>query len=365
MFELDKYYNNYATNLKYLNILINDEVKITNKSKYDLLTELEVSATSLRRCMQEDYSVSESIFEALIKHFNIKELCIDDIKELEALFENIFIDYFYKNDLGKYLEQLNEYISKNTIINPLLYEFKLLVETSNYVGFSKMAEFEPEFKNIAKYKDFYVDDFKELFQLIDTVFCEKVDVNINLKGSKIPGVFYHILSSNMYKNNEFGLGILYGYRAIDYLARDINYTRISSVYLTICACLNAIGSYEESNDIGNRLVSYFLHNDPSNPRYRGIKNHLAISYLGLHQDLKAIDIINSIETKSIKEYLILMVAYYNTDKEKYLEIIKTNDEKIRILDDYLRTKKSIYLDKLKKLSINKGFTNTLERRKKF
>ncbi|MCR5112415.1 MAG: hypothetical protein K6A63_00605 [Acholeplasmatales bacterium] len=362
MFKLNKYYNSYVTNLKYLNILINDEIKTTNKLKYDRLMELEVSATSLRRCMQDDYNVSESIFEALIKHFNIKRLCSDDIKILEDLFENIFFDFYYKNDLEKYLEILDEYISRNTIINPLLFEFKFLVKSSNYVGFSN--EVKQEFSNVVKYKDCYADDFGELFQIIDTAFCEKIE-NRNFKNSKMPGVYYHILSSNMYKNNEFGLAVLYGYRAIEHLARDINYTRISSVYLTICACLNAIGNYEESNDIGNRLVFYFLHNDPSNPRYRGAKNHLAISYLGLHEDLKAIELINSIETKSIKEYLILMVVYYNKDNDKYSEIIKNNDERIKILNDYLITRKSIYLDKLKTLSINKGFINTLERRKEF
>lgn len=370
IFNLEEYYSFSKYSLIYIDKLINNKIRILNVNKKDFLEDLEISTTTYNRCKKTEQKIGFLLLDQLLPVFNIKAINCIDKNKIEKLLSDIYYNFYYKKEISNFEKEIDEYIAYNTVLNPILFLFKLLIKVSNYKSPKDALK-----QNIGLYqlikenKDCFIDEIDDLLTLIEILFESNVeDIDKNFECSKLGPVIYQGLTTNAYNNDNFSLAIYYGEKAKKYFEQDLNIDRIASINLMLYVCYNAIGEYKYVYDNALKQYNYYLFSNPKNPRLNGTLNHFLVACLGLHRYDDVIDILSTYDQLTTKEYMILLVAYFNKNKQLYFEkldyIIKNkniNDNKIKSLDNFLNNKCKLNYNELKKHNINKGLLYLLNK----
>lgn len=374
IFNLNKYYEMSKYSLIYYDKLVNDKIKDLNITKNEILQDFNISTTSFNRCKKNECKIGKSISNKLQLFFNVTPITMINKEELEKVLEEIYLKFYYKKDIMNYETKIDEYISINTILNPILYLFKFFIKASNYKNPNQIyMENYNLYSMIHNHSDFFVNEFKELLILLEILFSDTIkSYNVSVENSRIKPVLYQALANCAYRNDDYALVIYYGEKAKIEFQKTLNLDRIASLNLMLFLAYNVIGEFDVTYRIAFDQCNYYLLNDFSNRRAKGTIIHFCISCLGLQKYDEAIEWINKLDKSKIGmgEYLILLVAYYLTESDKYYYLLNNiilsrveYYEMAILLDDYFNKKNRVSIFDLKQNGFNKGLLSVIEKKK--
>lgn len=216
-----------------------------NKEYY--LESVGVSPSSYRRAKNEEQKIGIQIMETLCSKFNLNIMPLEMIEEIESLANEIYFDMYYKvyDRYEKFLQKLDEYLSKNYNIYPIIKLLKLFVLINSSKFSNELYESYLELYNeVKKFKNFYNNDLMGIYNLFVLTF-ENNSIDYNLAKELYGGFSYYIASFRAWKNKRYTECLYYAEKAKIILVEESNYKRIVNLNFNIMSSLMYLNRFEE------------------------------------------------------------------------------------------------------------------------
>lgn len=380
LFNLEEYFYEDKYGIYFYDVLI----KNSNYTREAILDELKIAYMSYSRAKIYNSKTSRLIIEKLNKKFKINELIIEKKQDYEQVLNSVIYKFYYKGEeLNKYIPILNSYIADNNYLKPLFELLKLLIEIS-YVK-SPQETYEEKKELISYLKKFnkyyFKSPFKEIFKIIELIFSGnklvELDYTVDLSDN-MKGLLYNAYISNAYLSKNYELCLYYIEECKKVLIAERNYKRLLSVDLMYFACLNVIGEYKKCKTEAMSQIRYLEEVESLEKSViTATKLHYYVACVGCMDYDDVISMIEKEDNYSGSDYMMLLVALYETNKKKYNELItkyfseknKFNEKQnkyLMLIINYLNSNncKLSLKNEILNANINVGLKNILLKRYK-
>lgn len=368
-FRLDDYFYKTSSSIKIFDILINDYVKKNSINKTDFLVSLGISQSSYNRALIEDKKIGNEILDKLYSFFEVPKLEASDKDKIEDLLSNIYLSFYYKKNINCYKDEILLYISKNSILTPILKLFLLLINTSNNSLDFVLKNFKELFDSITLYDKAYIDPYFSLYTLIKIIYEKNIDIKeVEKLNESIKPLGYKVLSSICLNKEKYIESLYYGLKAKNDFIRDLNYNRVCDVCMDIFQCYNYLGEYDKTLEEGNIIYNYIKFNPINDTFKRWLYCHLATALIGLKrydESIRLLEEITDMNTNIMAYYLISLKLsndkrYNDVYNQSVNDYVKTKECFIAI-NNFLTSKTKSNLSKIKEYSLNKGIFSIFEK----
>lgn len=222
-------------------------LKEESVNKEYFLESLGISPSSYRRAKNEEQKVGLQIVQILSEKFNLKAAPIELLDELEDLTNDIYFDMYYKiyDKYDLYLEKIEDLLKQDYNIYPIFKLLKLFL-LINAPKFSDelYKEYIDLFNEVKKYKNFYNDSLRGIYNLFTLTF-ENNAIDYNLAKELYGGFSYYVASFRSWKDKKYTECLYYADKAKDILVRESNYKRIANLNFNIMSSLIYLNRFEE------------------------------------------------------------------------------------------------------------------------
>lgn len=325
-----------------------------NKEYY--LESVGISPSSYRRAKNEEQKIGIQIMDTLCKKFNLNVTPLELIEEIESLANEIYFDMYYKvyDRYDAFLQKLDEYLSKNYSIYPIIKLLKLFILINAPKFSNELYESYLElYSEIKKFKNFYNNDLVGIYNLFILTF-ENNSIDYNLAKELYGGFSYYIASFRAWKNKKYTECLYYAEKGKDILVEESNYKRIVNLNFNIMSSLMYLNRFEECFELAFDQVLMLESFGFESDELMRIKRYLLVSALGLG---KYEFIIKSLKNKvsfnkiEISCYMVaLNQINFKEYADFYKEIIEVEDIVCKniciLLNSYLESPSKEKLSKL-------------------
>lgn len=364
-------YNNKTTWIRFFDAYIEAQ----GDFKSEVFNKLDISKSTFFRAMKKNIVSEDIIISKLSKYYKISIENSNLIKEIEELSNNIFNNAYYMNfdSFREDVKALDKKINKNGILTPILKLFKLfLILCKHNNAIVTDIEFIELYEEVNKYKKYFDKNLQNILDVVslymnDTHMINNVDlINNNINNP----LYLQILATKCAINGKFVDALYYAEEAKNIFAKEMNFRRLIVVNKTRIYSLLCIKNYQKAYDISKyqRLSVKTFSKDINDIELAN--GYYYISMLGLKMYDRIIEMIYSLDSLNIYEYICYLVSLYKIDFNLYKDninhdisnyIISTND-KIIIdnITEYINTKDKTVINRLKDMNFNVPLLMILE-----
>lgn len=332
-----------------------------NKEYY--LESVGISPSSYRRAKNEEQKIGIQIMDTLCKKFNLNVAPLELIEEIESLANEIYFDMYYKvyDRYDAFLEKLEEYLSKNYNIYPIIKLLKLFIlinapKFSNelYEGYLEL------YNEVKRFKNFYNNDLMGVYNLFILTF-ENNSIDYNLAKELYGGFSYYIASFRAWKDKKYTECLYYAEKGKDILVRESNYKRVVNLNFNIMSSLMYLNRFEECFELAFDQILMLESFGFEKNEAKSTENYLLVSAIGLGKyefivkRMKGRTTFNKVE---ISCYMIALKCAYSSEYSAfYKEILELEDGMSKdicmALNSYLESPSKDNLLKLEALPVLK------------
>ncbi len=315
-------------------------IKENTKNKEYYLIDHDIPPSSYRRCRISEQKTGVIIINKLAK---LKKLTLtndSEIDELEKFTEKVYYNITYKiyKTHEQDIEYLNKLIEKRSILFPVAKLLLLFLKSSVYKTASNVVEENiDEYRNVKKYKAFFVDDLQEIYELLTIFFEGNNRENIYLKNYN-NSIAYTILSSQAYTKEDFVACLYFANKAKEISEKEGNIRRILYLNGNIMSSLLYVGNYEECYELAYRQLLILESLEIDGQEKKLAYKFLTVSAFGKKDFEKVIELLEGQDSLDLTRLTCLLVSYYFTNKKVYDELYKNglnydnmNSDKIKYL----------------------------------
>ena len=334
-----------------------------------------VTPSSYRLARKQEQNIGKIIIKTLCDKLNYKVPTELQIIEMEDKFNKIYFDMYYKinDDYDKYLKYLDDLLSENYIIFPLIKMMKLFLIANSFRDAGALIKENRDILNeIGLYQSFYNESMYEIFDILNTSFN---DININdyIMKKYENGLFYFGIASKCLSQLKYIECLHFANKCKEILLAENNYSRLMYINLKIMGCYTHFRRFEECYNLSKTqlyALNSFDYPSPSEQNYRIVGylvistvKHYVVSCVCLKKYNEIIKTIEKLKMIHTTELITFLIALYHTDINKYEEIRQeyynmvkdSNDEELKrrvigineIIDQYLKKGIKKRLDELK------------------
>ncbi len=322
-------------------------LKNSNINKETFLKSNGISPSSYRKARTIEQNIGGKIIDQLCKALGYKEVSVELIEELEALFNKIYFDVYYKiyQTYDEDLKTVDKMIEENYIIKPILYLLKLFLLSNAKIDVSKIINENKEMYNeIKNYLMSFNDDLLEIVDILSFAFEVKMQDEIFLKNYK-NSLAYYSLASRLCSDKRYVESLFIGKKAEEALVKEKNYKRLLYLNVKMMHCLNSIHCYQDCYDLAYMQLFSLQSFSDTDYIYNRTTNNLAVCCLPLGKYKYISDLLLKKKKISLTELCCLLVAEYELDLSEYEKIYSSyynlmensDREIIKGLNNYLKT----------------------------
>lgn len=293
-----------------------------NKEYY--LESVGISPSSYRRAKNEEQKIGIQIVEILCSKFSLNITPIELIDELEDLSNEIYFDMYYKiyDRYDSFLEKIEELLQKNYNIYPILKLLKLFMLINSYKFSDELYDsYLGLYHEVKKYKNFYNDDLKGIYNLFVLTF-ENDSIDYNLAKELYGGFSYYVASFRAWKEKKYTECLYYAEKGKDILVAETNYKRIVNLNFNIMSSLMYLNRFEECFELAfdqmHMLESFSFEQSEKNKTLR----YLLESALGIGKYEFVVKKLKDKERFTLTEIVCYMIALSQTSTTEYDEFYK-------------------------------------------
>jgi len=363
--------NIYKDFKQYFNIL-DVLIKLEFSNKELFLEEVDVSPSSYRRAKKEGNKIGEIILDKLSKYFKYN-LCSNElIDEIETRINKIYYDIYYKyyDDYEEHYKWLDEMISKKYIIFPIFKLFKLLMKINDDDNpISILSENINSYNEIKQYESFFKGELFQIIEIFDVLFKKEID-DYFLTKNFTSELTYHILASKCLILRRHIESLYFSNKAKEKYIKDENYKRVYFINTIIIANYNYLFKFQDAYTLSEKQLRNLQSINNKGIEYEHTYGLYNISCVGLKKYKELIERLEAKDSTTYTETLILFVALYNTNIDKYNDLKEeyltdTDDNKIiqfiNIIDEFLKTNNKKKVVELEPYYINKSLIEILKK----
>lgn len=315
--------------------------------KEDFLIENDITPSSYRLARKVEQNVGKSIIEKLAKLYNFSIPTYEEIDDIEKHFNQIYLDMYYKidNDYESHQSYIDNLLSKNYVIFPIIMLFKLFLNANNHIDYERQVSKEEEmYKEILKYKSFLNDSLVEIFMIFEVVYQKNDVSNYMMKNYNNPLVYF-ILSSKSLGELKYAECLYFIDKCKECLIKENNYKRLIYLYNKLMQCYLYFKNYEECYELAHQVILMCKSFNITGYEANTPEKNLAVSCIALERYDEVVQTYEKKESINSNELCIFLVALYESDKGKYQEaIIKYNQAVSELNNDKLKLLLSIIND---------------------
>ena len=302
-------------------------IKQFEKNKEYLFNELGINYSSYRRCRDSEQNIGKEIVLILAKKYGLTVPDVDEIDECEELVNKIYYYVFYKLDdlINESLLKIEEKINSKSLLFPIYELLKLLIASNfNKSPNSIYLEYNGLFNEVKKYYNFFTEELKEIFEILDLFFGENDKLNTSYNNP----MAFQVLASKSYAKGKFVEGIYFATKSQELLIKELNFKRYIIVNNTLICCYLSLGNYNEAYSLASKQLYNAISLKLESNEITLTKKYLYVSLLGLKEYSKLVNELEK-ETEFNPTFLTcLFVSLSIIDIDKYNEYISTKDKKI-------------------------------------
>lgn len=354
---IDTYLNSKPV-LQIFDVLLNEESIKLAKTKEALLKDLDINPSSFRRSRTEEQNIGNSIVLKLAKYFNLNTVDKIFLAELQELINDIYFDINYKvfENFEIYSRKLDEYLSKNYVVFPIVKLVKLFIDAFSFSEIEQMMKINDDvFLEISKYSLVFNDSLLVIFNLLKLVFCKELTNDLLTKKYN-NGMSYSVIASRHRINKRYYESLYFAYKAKEMFIAENNLKRVLFINFTILNDLSLTDNFEEYYILAQEQMLTIRSFGIETKEYRGIIKHAVISALALKKYGKVIKLLDKSKKQTITEFAALVVAKFHKLGEGFDEWFNNEIESTKgimeyynvlsILVEFLKTKDKRVLNSL-------------------
>ena len=344
-----------------------------NISKEIFLQDHSINPSTYRRCKKGELKIGEKIISELCNIFEYKMYSSELIDKIETLFNNIYSDMYYKiyKNYDYYINEIEKYLNKKTILFPLFISFKLFLEISSQ---KKMKHIRNQTKDLydelKKYSSFFIGELEEIYDIVCLFLEENISENKWIRNYS-DGSGYFVLNSRALENSNHMISLFFGEKAREKLYDDGCILRILALNNNMMLSMLNVGNYRECKNLSIKQIKILQSlnmEDYKNPIFKFTLHKFLLSSLYLKEYT---DVVEYYENKNYYSYTTIscyLVALYNCDNNKYAQFlnealidqdIETCDF-INYINEIITKKQKVNLDKLSYFKLNQVMKDFFE-----
>lgn len=350
----------YKTSSQYLYLfdaIIKEKIVINRDAFLEIL---KINPGTYRRAKNSEQKTGVKIVGKLSSYFNLAIVSKEYIHRLESLLNDIIYEVEYKvfEKYDKHLQKLNELLEENLIIFPILKLFIIFLNlfSDKNITITKNDN-RSDFLELTKFYNFFNESLKEVYDLIQLVYCDNYDDKLLTKKYE-NGIGYSIISINYKRKKKYYESLYFANKAKDIFIKENNFKRAIYINNTILNNLVAIGDFEEYYELANKQYLTVRALDMSVRDKINCMKHVLTSCISLRKYNEVKRYCENKTLTTITEIFCYIIAQYYILKEEFsCWIEKFIDEKIKDKNGILFIKQLIeFLKKPEKskLEIFKG-----------
>ncbi len=349
-------------------------IKEQGISKKDIFDKLYISNSSYRRARESEQKVGKLIIKELSNYYKLQipsEVLVDKVEELS---NKIYYNMYYKifDSFDKDLNYINELLAKNNLLFPVLKLLKLFLLKNQSDSLTKIYDnYYPLFIEVKPYYNFFNDDLKEIYEMIDIFFDQKFDIlKVWNKDFSNP-LFYQIICAKCKLENNYIGTIFFGTKANLIYEKDYNFKRMFGINRNIMGSLLKLENYEECYKLSSKQLLSIQALKYSEYEVRAALSFKIVSLLGMNRFNEIIREIKNLTDINLNLLTCLLISLYKTDIDKYESYYKENivnavipndfQEYLNILDNYLKTSNKKLLLGIEKYNIMSVLSEMLKK----
>lgn len=363
-------YKGTVVYFKIFDALINSKIEYP---KDMFLESLKINPSSYRRARLTEQKIGKVILEKLSVEFQIgipDDLLID---EIERLFNAAYDDISYKiyDHYQYYLQRVEELLSMNLAIHPILQLMRLLlIANSNKEPSKIIKENYGTYLKMKEYDSFFVGPVRKVLDLVTILYTDYIPNDI-LCRKYDDGLVYFVIASKSSLRNDFVTSLYYCDRAKKYLAEEENYIRMIYLNLTKMLNHNETMNYNATIELAESQMSMLKSLNMLNKEYEFTLGHYVLALLGSGRYQKVIDVVSDKKNATLTDVACMMIAKYKCGKAEYLHFYKnelglsqmSQSQKSFLvsLANYLDTRNKKYILQLESARINRVLLKILKK----
>lgn len=305
---------------KIFDVLLKEQ--LINKEPF--LIENDINPSSYRLARRTEQNIGHSIIDKLCQKFGYANVNEEIINELNIRLNEINYNVYYKvyetyEDDIKYIDKLLE---KNYIIFPLLILMKLiLIMNAGKTPFVLLEKIKDDYYNLKKYKEFFNEEFLELF-LIVSISIEDFDPkDLLLKDYDNPSLYF-VASSKCCLNDRYLEALNYAQICKTKLINDGNYKRLIYLNYNFMSCYFYFNNYEDAYNIAKKQLLTLKSFKVIEKEYNMTMKHYLACLLALKKYKEIIKEVEKIPEITFNHFIPYMIALYHEDLEEYEATLK-------------------------------------------
>ena len=311
-------------NTKYYFSLFDVLLKKVSITKDDFLKESGISPSSYRKARTIEQNIGEKIISQLCDSLNYNNVSDNFLNEFEEFINNIYYNVYYKvyANYEKDLNKLDELLSENYIIFPIIHLFKLFMIANSHIESNDFInEYKEQFIELKKYTIFLNEDLLEIYDILSLFFEPTIPENLLFKNYRNSLIYYSI-SSRLCRDKRFVECLFISKKAEEILVKEKNYKRLLYLNIKVMYSLCSIHSYQECFDLANMQLYTLQSFVNTEFEFNNTIKHLVISALALRKYNVVENILINKKNITITELCCLLIAKYNTDDIEYINMFK-------------------------------------------
>lgn len=307
---LDEY--KHSSQYMYLFDAIIKEKIIINKDAF--LISQEIAPTSYRRARNSEQKVGEEILKNLSKYFGLRLVDESFIVKLEKLTNNIFFDVNYKvfEKYDKHLNLIEDLLSKNLIVYPILKLLRLFLRIFSNGNIAKLKEEnKEEFLQIQKYYNFFNDSLREIYDLLILVYSNSFTKEMLAKKYS-NGISYSIIAVNYRRQKEYYKSLYFAQKAKDIFIDENNYKRAIYMNYTILNDLASTLNFDDYYDLAHNQYLVVRAFNTSEVDKINCQKHMVCACIAKQKYDEVFDLLEDRQKMTLTELSCYVIAGYNT-----------------------------------------------------
>lgn len=333
-------YKNYYIYFKVFNAYIVDN-KIKKQALFD---RKKISFSSYMRCSKVENKTTRKIYKILCDEFNMKYIDLKTLNLIEEKLNELYFEAYYKidRDYSNDFIWLDELIDSKITIFPLLILFKLFILLNEKTPKEIVKKYKNLFDEIEKYKEFYIDEIKEIYLLLELVFRD--ESLIKYKSVCENELINQILATKFFVKGNYNTGLVYAQQAEKQFINSKNYIRAIMVNLTIMACYNESKLYGKTFNLAKQHYYSLKGFDKCEKELDLVKLHYVLSCIGLEKYKLALKMLLTKEAFNLNDAVSYIVIFKKMKENINWNELTSRIYKYKNLDEILDILKAFYAD---------------------
>ena len=320
-------------------------IKKTTNNKDEYLKSIMISPSSYRRAKTSGNKIGIQIVKELCQKFNY--IIYDDklIEQLENIYNDVYFSIYYKKSTSydKYLEILEQWLEKRYIIFPIIKLLKLFIlinlPTSPQ---NTLSENQDLYNEILDYQNFYSRELLEILEIIRVSFTNLSDNDLNDNYQN--ELSCYTLATKCYLKGKYIYSLYFAKTAKEKFIENENYKRVYYINLTLLACYNALGKYEDAYSLGTKQLYSLTANKNYEFEYTATRMHFLITCLALAKYDIIVSSLAKINKLSLTELVCYLLAAYKSNMKLYNDVLANTiniaqyEKTLKTISDYITNK---------------------------